>query len=194
MKERPILFSGPMVRAILEGRKTQTRRIIPDQSIISLREDGTPGKVQPRCPYGKPGDKLWVRETFRMFDSSIECACYDDCRCASFHGKPIYKADGNLESKWKPSIYMPRWASRIDLEITNIRAERLHDISEEDAKAEGIEESEPGMWKSYNKRAGWESVNCPVTSYRSLWESINGVGSWDENQFVWVIEFRRVNP
>lgn len=179
MKERPILFSGPMVRAILEGRKTMTRRIITDESIISLREDGTPGKVQPRCRYGKPGDRLWVRETFALTQ----------------HNLPVYKADSrdkdgklwpSVKSDpngvlWRPSIYMPRWASRIDLEITGIRVERLQDITEDDAKMEGVEPYDPdnGLY---------------VAGFYELWESINGTGSWDKNPWVWVVEFRRVKP
>jgi hypothetical protein len=152
MKERPILFSAPMVRAILDGRKTQTRRVIKEKL---MRGEGAHVN---NCQYGKPGDRLWVRETF----------CYHD-----YLARYLYKADGVTGVKWKPSIFMPRIASRIMLEITGIRVERLQDISEEDAIAEG-----------WPKSSDW---------YRSLWESINGQGSWVLNPWVWVIEFMVLN-
>jgi len=194
MTTRPILFSAPMVRAILDGTKTQTRRIVKSnycqatefKAMESNGEDyfawfcsgfdGYPIK----CPYGKPGDQLWVRETFRLFDSSTECACYDDCRCAKYHGKPIYRAtDDTMDGPWKPSIFMPRWASRITLEVTGIKVERLQDISARDALGEGV---------------GHHTMGNPIVCYLSLWESINGPGSWDANPFVWVIEFNRIKP
>jgi len=204
MKERPILFSGPMVRAILEGRKTQTRRVVnlpcnvehAEAELTRMQpgyEDGTrpifgiddePNAFSVKCPYGAPGDRLWVKETFRIFDSSEECACYDDCKCALFNGKPIYKADGNLESKWRPSIFMRRELSRITLEIEAVRVERLQEISDEDARAEGCEES-------IDSSGDWISMS---DVYADLWTSINGAGSWDANPWVWVIQFRRVKP
>lgn len=201
MKSRPILFSGPMVRALLDGTKTQTRRVVkPDycqatefKTIDELGNawflsgfDGYPFK----CPYGQPGDRLWVRETFRLFDSSVECACYEECRCSKWHGKPVYRATNEgADGSWKPSIFMPRAASRITLEITSIRVERLNGISDKDAIAEGIRTSD-GAWMSYSK--DYNRCVSPVTSYRTLWESINGPGSWAMNPFVWVIEFRKV--
>lgn len=185
MKERPILFSGSMVRAILEGRKTQTRRIIKPQPIPYSGAGDSKRKGHPwmpiggvfkqswRCPYGKPGDRLWVRETW----------AYEGTDGSSV--LPIqYRADRSdwLEcSKWKPSIYMHRAASRIDLEITGIRAEQIQEITEDDAKAEGVEPYAPD-----DGRYG--------AGYKSLWDSINGVGSWDVNPWVWVVEFRRVKP
>ncbi len=212
MKERPILFYGPMVRAILEGRKTMTRRIITDQSIISLREDGTPGKVQPRCPYGKPGDRLWVRETFgygNHYRGEHLDAVYRADKAwndSGEHPPAAFCSDWGpddpktgfkcADDRWRPSIHMPRWASRIDLEITGIRVERLHDISEEDAELEGMDIFEDGMGYSLRKqngeRGGWNREAKGV--FIDLWESINGVGSWDLNPLVWVVEFRRVKP
>lgn len=184
MKERPIIFSGPMVRAILDGRKTQTRRIVnpqPDCGLTSLATTTIAmkeGRYSIFCPYGQPGDRLWVRETFRIFDSQAECACYDDCRCAQLHGAPIYRADYPCdEDPWKPSIHMPRWASRITLEITGVRVERLNGISEDDACEEGV------------NLMDW---NCGRVAFKSLWKSINGRSSWEENPWVWGVEFKRI--
>lgn len=194
MKERPILFSVPMVMAILEGRKTQTRRIVKDTGLYAI-EEKYHGKETARrelanlatqCKYGKPGDRLWVRETWRTH----EMPNGDD--------GILFRADGSFvpientaeaaekwcavkRSLWRPSIFMPRWASRITLEITGVRVERLQDISSQDAIKEGIGitmRNEPGA----------------VQRYAEIWESINGPGSWAENPFVWVIEFRRIKP
>lgn len=159
MKERPILFSGEMVRAILEGRKTQTRRIIKgkrDANGISIEI--------PR--FGKIGDLLYVRETWSE----------------DFDGRIQYRADTDgTGRKWKPSIHMPRRVSRITLEITNIRVERLNDISEEDSEAEGVS----GTWtRDLNYK--WH--------FKKLWESLNGAGSWEKNPWVWVVEFKVVQP
>ena len=134
--------------------------------------------------------ELWVRESFRLFDLS-ECACYDFCNCMSYHGKPVYRATGDDgESKWTPSIHMPRWASRITLEITDVRIERLQDISEEDAIAEGP----PGLKFPAPPGSYWVTVDGRRQAFRSLWESINGPGSWDANPMVWVVEFKRIEP
>lgn len=185
MKERPILFSGPMVRAILDGRKTQTRRIIKNPDFYGCPTGDCPhwnqkecdAAMAKSCPYGKPGDRLWVKETF----------------VAPVDGKPVYRASipyGNLDchfKPWRPSIFMPRKASRITLEITSIRVERLNDISEEDAKAEGaeIQKETPGGWVICGPRIG-----SYREGYRWLWEQINGADSWDANPWVWVIEFK----
>jgi hypothetical protein len=180
-----------MVRAILAGRKTQTRRIIkPGQDScgdIILPED-------PRlpCPYGKPGDQLWVRETFRIFDSSKECSCYDDCQCSRHHGKPVYRADGDPGgNKWKPSIFMPRAASRITLEITGIRVERLQEISRADAFCEGVSTFFAGEALAYGiePKTRDDGESTPQRAYAAFWQSINGPASWAANPFVWVIEF-----
>lgn len=194
-RERPILFNGEMVRAILDGRKTQTRRVMKPQPgndnripwpgrkniVINIRDD----RVPQLCPYGQPGDRLWVRETFRLFDSHQECSCYDSCVCSKYNGKPVYRADSYWdESKWKPSIHMPRWASRITLEVTGVRVERLQDISEVDAHNEGITLD----MLPYNPA---DQHPCR-TWFRGLWEQINGPGSWDANPWVWVVEFRRM--
>jgi len=212
MKERPILFSGPMVRAILDGRKSQTRRVVKPQrhpfgDMLTANEvalEFSSGTRSVRCPYGQPGDRLWVRETFQpIFAEGVE---YKDTDWSTGKGYSIrYVAtdgitdwvdpDDNMTNRCKPSIHMPRWASRITLEITGVRVERLQEISEEDAKKEGIESEggDPKMWKSYNPKLGWLSVDDPAMSYRTLWESINGPGSWDANPFVWVVEFKRLD-
>lgn len=195
MKERPILFSGPMITAILEGRKTQTRRVInpqPEGKTLQSNLDGKwlskkfNGLLLPKiedlpihCPYGKIGDHLWVRETFRLYDSD-ECPHADfPCGCPR-NGTPLFKAshDCGDGEKWTPSIHMPRWASRILLEITNIRVERLQDISESDCLKEGV--GSPIL------------RDCKKPKFMQLWESINGADSWAANPWVWVVEFKVV--
>ena len=213
MKDRPILFSGPMVRAILEGRKTQTRRIVKPQPELQLKSarwmrcadeqhalftqhDGELcGQMAStrKCPYGKPGDRLWVRETWAPFIRGDGGRGWVDL--------VRYRADGaerqvddhedldRISEKgyhWRPSIHMPRWASRITLEVVGVRVERLQDISEEDAKAEG-----PQMDGRY-----WgDNPGCfdHRPAFQSLWESINGLGSWNANPWVWVVEFKPVD-
>lgn len=202
MAERGILFSGDMVRAILSGAKTQTRRVVRAPKGVCAAElahaiehmqrfevcdvikrgpcDGVSARV--RCPHGKPGDRLWVRETWAAFTYpdyfTGEC---DEVMCRPSemqerHGTSgcdvVYAADQKYcPNTWRPSLFMPRWASRIDLEINRVRVERLHAISEADAVAEGC---------------------ASVAEYRELWERINGAGSWDANPWVWVVDFRRV--
>jgi len=218
MKERPILFSTPMVQAILDGRKTQTRRIIKPQPRCSENHLGLgwdPKQVEwanepfrpvlsddvmycgncgeyvqfdgsgLKIPYGKGGDILWVRETF-----------IPPLRYGTIN-RYIYKAIEDLDcfkGYWKPSIFMPKEACRIRLEITNIKVERLRDVSREDAINEGID-SKTGsilgpLYKIYDTKE-WNIY--PIESYKSLWESINGKDSWNLNPWVWVIEFKRVN-
>jgi hypothetical protein len=219
MNEHPIIFSGEMVRAILEGRKTQTRRVItqahdgfsPAAAVYPARESGwiawwprdwnglaafTKEQYQNgfECPYGKVGDHLWVRETWKPY------CITSDIRAPQRLGI-IYRADNSQilnpaainvwrmdrVNKWRPSIHMPRWASRITLEITGVRAERLQDISQADARDEGVE--------------------CPLGShsdleigyrlaYRDLWDSINAKSSytWDGNNWVWAITFKFLPP
>jgi len=176
MKERPILFSAPMVRAILDGSKTQTRRIVKSQSNIC-------------CPFGKPGDRLWVRETFQgpLFDSdNSKCCVY---RADGGEAPEYVDADDNLRQGWKPSIFMPRWASRITLEITGVRVERLQDISASDCYAEGC--FRPDQLKSLGSEV--TTRDNARGAYRKLWESINGADSWDANPWVWVVEFKAID-
>lgn len=203
MKERPILFNTLMVRALLEGRKTQTRRIAKICKDPDLGCELTPGElsrldqdvIERACPHGRIGDRLWVRETW----------C--DTRVGGFDRPAHYKVDiGNPSEAndirlsyglpWIPSIHMPRWASRITLEITGVRIERLQDITEEDAKAEGIEREEgSAYWKNYETGPGWRYWESPIQSFRTLWDSIYGgdpAQCWDANPWVWVNEFRRV--
>lgn len=225
MKERPILFSAPMIRAILDGRKTQFRRVVKPQPFVKGAWGLTWEPKSPvfgpsysernvnwnpitnafadfyrdrgGSPFGQPGDRLWVREAHAFYglnylDLGVWHPIDRDVCCHFREACPV-----DLESRidrWRPSIHMPRWASRITLEITSVRVERLQEISEEDAKKEGIESEggDPKMWKSYNPKLGWLSVDDPAMSYRTLWESINGPGSWDANPWVWVIEFKRL--
>lgn len=211
MKERPILFSAPMVRALLDGRKTQTRRIIkpqPQCGVGRYTEDGTPGEVDwvlldydgdptdsvLRCPYGAPGNRLWVRETHALVAPSLSGRLeYDGARLVDSPFGPVeiwYRADGALGvmsmlfadgPRWRSSSRMPRWASRLTLEVTQVRVERLQDISEADAIAEGC-----GVMRDV----------VPVVTARdefaALWESIHGAKAWVRNPWVWVVEFKKV--
>lgn len=209
MKSRPILFSAPMVRALLDGRKTQTRRAVkpsgwqfePTSGSLAYNwlDDMTPiwlFKPQDRsrfkwvpCPYGRTGDELWVRETFGEF--------------VRRPGVPVYRADDPLalgsSNSWRPSIHMPRKYSRITLRITDVRVEPLQAISETDAIAEGIEPVGEA-WRSYEiihegPHKGKPNPHSAVpnraarTSYRELWEAINGPDSWTANPWVWVVSF-----
>ena len=195
IRSRPILFSAPMVRAILAGTKTQTRRIAkpvrhPDWGNLYspgalVREHEPMHVIYRACPYGQPGDRLWVRETFAHIyrDNTRPDERRDD--------DVAYKADHQgldeyAYGSWKPSIHMPSWASRITLEITGVLVERLQDISAKDAIAEGVRVHED----HHGKPSG--SIYSPVQAYCDLWESINGHGSWDANPWVWVLEFKRV--
>ena len=191
VKERPIIFSGPMVRAILSGEKTMTRRIVKDQSSVPDKNqfDRHPAWLKMRCPYGQPGDRLWVRETFGYVSPDEFERPLEECRieyradlpegCTDQPGQwPAEEARGeDIVPKWRPSIFMPRSASRLILEITSIRVERLQEITEKDAEAEGCFEKEPD--------------NDAVSMFADLWESLHGPGSWELNPWVWVIEFAR---
>ncbi|MBD9415876.1 hypothetical protein IB234_15040 [Pseudomonas sp. PDM16] len=199
MTERPILFSGPMVRAIIEGRKTVTRRVAKPVKHPDLGNIYAPGALvlehEPQhvidraCPYGQPGDRLWVRETF---------AVYGDEKFAAIH----YRADrphdvGRKGVGYKPSIHMPRWVCRILLEITAVRVERLQDISEDQAEAEGTQGCVPYCQSPYDSD-GAPACDCMNLTYKesfqALWSSINGANSWAANPWVWVVEFKRVMP
>ncbi|QPJ91269.1 hypothetical protein HS042_24470 [Serratia marcescens] len=231
MKERPVIFNSEMVRAILSGRKTQTRRVIanvsPDNCIPLQKPTKTKDGIYTHvmdapghglCPFGQVGDRLWVRETWAdvnhdghpaiayRADGGLRVIGEDDGEeedpnlekywFAQWYADLISGAEGN----WRPSIHMPRWASRITLEITAVRVERLNDISEEDAKAEGVRaiENNFGNGPSYcdyllpnlDDTAEW--YNRASDSFKSLWKSIYGAESWRANPWVWVIEFRRV--
>lgn len=197
MKERPIPFSAPMVRAILAGTKTQTRRVVKPQP--EAEHGGEPywfvggyrawiyrrttdllrkgGNVLP-CPYGQPGDRLWVREAWKAHTTFDHLPPRDIPQSHVWYmADDSYKA----ESRFRQGMFMPRWASRITLEFTAVRVERLQEISVGDAIAEGI------------PRGGPENPDgIEIREYRQLWERINGHGSWDANPWVWVVEFRRL--
>lgn len=193
-----------MVRAILDGRKTQTRRVLKPQprhrAIRSSEDDQwydadcVNAGVLLRCPYGQPGERLWARETwahvpvtaYRCSEGVQQTANPNDPDMAA-----VYAAgwDHSRPGRWRPSIYMPRWASRLTLEITAVRAERLQDISEVDAAAEGVEVEDYG--EEMPDGTGSHDYTC-IPNYRRLWESINGLGSWAKNPWVWVMEFRRI--
>lgn len=201
MKERPILFNAAMVNAILAGNKTQTRRVMKTQIVFGDVIEGFPplwhlptgpesgilypnGKrqIHAMCPLGKVGDRLWVRETWnktRIFQApdAGEVVVYAACDNRTDYGGP-----------WKPSIHMPRAASRITLEITAVRVERLQDISEQDALAEGVRTEQDAA----NEGASW--YDKPRRAFQFLWQSIYGPESWDANPWVWIIEFKRITP
>ena len=188
MKERPILFNGEMVRAILDGRKTMTRRVVKPQPGPLGIHPAMRVQMAENPPLGTIGDRLWVRETFRIYNSASECACYDECKCASVNGKPLYRASDPSpdDDKWTPSIHMPRWASRITLEVTGVRVERVADITEEDAKAEGCEGHPVSGHNGFPN--GW----APRDEFQDLWQSI--YSNWDANPWVWVYQIRRIKP
>lgn len=208
MKERPILFKDEMVRSILDGRKTQTRRIVKPQplndDIDNLGDLSTIviGGNFIKCPYGHIGDRLWVRETWRQFDAAVECGCSEaPCNCPQT-GDVIYRAThDNVESKWKPSIFMPRWASRITLEIKNVRVERLQDISEKEAIAEGVDfvRCPACGYSKFDCDVQLDHYLCEypqppsaINEFITIWKSINGADSWGKNPWVWVIDFERI--
>lgn len=239
MTERPILFSGPMVRAILAGKKTQTRRPLKPQPpsvdavqrlagdgyhlFQPVREDlaywGVAGPVWAvreeagvaswRCPYGAPGDRLWVRETWQQMPTG-------PCRAGEATGRPnwpgvgerphvpsrwnpecsiVYRADGEIPDRWRPGIHMPRWASRLSLEVTGVRVERLDAITEEDARAEGM--AFDGRWWLGGTHHIKGTPRCLATAREALldrWDGMYGGGDYerDANPWVWVVEFRRL--
>lgn len=220
MRERPILFSASMVRALLDGTKTQTRRVVKWHGLepglnlqfsgLSVERSGSnwvlssPTRdsyayrsVPMPCPYGQPGDRLWVREAIRLVPDQEP----DD---GTGRVLSTYGADGSLTVAdawpWKrsylPPMHCPRGLSRIDLEITGVRVERLQDISDEDAVAEGTP-----CYVCDRTMDGRSEDEChcfhsqaKASDYRNLWEQINGDGSWDVNPFVWVVEFKVVRP
>lgn len=245
IKERPILFSAPMVRAILESRKTVTRRAIKVQPHVDASgnfcvgssnygQDGygkpmTKHFVNGCCPYGKPGDRLWVRETFALLGNEDGCCIdwqdnlvkgdergaariYRACCPPGDYGlnqipaKAEWKPDTEAmeyDGAWRPSIHMPRWASRILLEITDVRVERLQDGEGETAFesryiAEGINRIHQGdgdyAFHPFKSEPGPGNWTDPFDAWRELWVSINGAESWNANPWVWVVEFKRVTP
>ena len=228
IKERPILFSAPMVRAILEGRKTVTRRAVNPQPALTdgsgfswkghLFGRGSDDRENSRnfskhcCPYGKPGDRLWVRETWYCNHFEVQKGPYlqpadmVDLDQAREDGDLVYAADGltpyeQEQPTWKPSIHTPRWVSRILLEITDVRVERLQDISEAQAMAEGI------VGVAFRPDDGWPICTgymvgpddgktglqtTAAKAFAGLWDSVGG--DWNANPWVWVVEFKRVTP
>lgn len=192
-----------MVRAILDGRKTQTRRVITERWQQCLSPEDEPEDFLPICPYGLPGDKLWVRETFAYIWPDVDPVPLHECtieyradsRVAYPGGWPAEDAKGNDDApKWKPSIFMPRWASRISLEIVEVRVEQIQAISEDDAKAEGLRAVKgPLDTLMYEGLAAYGQFADPRVAYRMLWDDINfkrGYG-WDTNPWVWAITFRK---
>ena len=205
MKDRPILFSGAMVRALLAGTKTQTRRPLrdgtwwtPEHGVIRMAPAGLActGIASVSCPYGAPGDRLWVRETWMdLQGTGVEVRTGDRSRYAYGADTPAGSYGDEQRKlyglKWRPSIHRPRAASRITLDVVGVRVERLREISEEDAISEGIERTNSGFWSTHGRSP--DGTYNPRTSFRTLWESINGPGSWDANPWVWVVEFKRAN-
>lgn len=216
MSERPILFSSEMVRAILDGSKSATRRIIKPQPVTDgkawacywehANHDGQYGpsawgldekpcdSMLGHCPYGEVMERLWVRETFAETEGDGGPVVMYKAGGYLMNGATGDKRDGTWKEevfpgdagkiyppdKWKPSIFMPRWASRLLLEITGVRVERLQEMSHKDALEEGVtyDVSKPD--------------GSPLSRFQKLWESINGKGSWSANHWVWVVSFKRI--
>jgi hypothetical protein len=201
MKERPILFSDAMVRALLDGTKTQTRRIVKDTGMYAVDASVHGNETAAReltnlatncCPYGQPGDRLWVKETHApMGDMQSPTSCW-------------YRSDREYPQvkKWRPSIFMRRECSRINLEILSVRVERLQSISDADAITEGIERVPDNFgngpaYRDYTMAYPEDTsewFNNPIRSFQSLWELINGAESWSANPWVWVVEFKMIAP
>lgn len=217
---RPILFSGPMVRAILDGRKSVTRRVVnithrtPGLAAALLPPAGIPARphvAAELCPYGAPGDRLWVRETHAIVPATAYAMSHDD-------GKPldhrrqdddwaVYREGWSrcAPGRWRPSIHMPRWASRITLEVTEVRVERLQEITELGAHDEGVERT-PDPWPVFGMAGGtpmeeraqerWldKYSHWYRDRFHVLWDSINSARGhgWDANDWVWVVKFKRV--
>lgn len=210
IKERPILFLAPMVRAILEGRKTVTRRPVkatkahadgfmmldhgkgwrPYNAFGDFASDHEGMEYPIACPHGKLGDRLWVRETCFINDyreASVPEQERADCEIHyRADGIPDFEGEEEL-IRWRPSIHMPRWASRILLEVTDVRVERLQDITEEQALAEGIKKHSDG---GYHVEDGKHYSDSPVESFACLWSSVGG--DWDANPWVWCVSFKRI--
>ncbi|MCJ0804073.1 hypothetical protein [Vibrio vulnificus] len=199
MKVVPMIFNTEMVKALLDGRKTVTRRPVKVDHERGMKGPvvrGRNGEVSVLsfaptaglCPFGNVGDLIYVRETFRLFNHSDECGCSDYCNCPP-SGTPIYLATcgDDSESKWKPSIHMPRTASRLTLKVTNVRIERVQDISEEEAIKEGINKHH--QLPAFKSPIGYHT--SPAYAYEELWNSI--YGNWDENPYIWVIEFEVIH-
>jgi len=204
MRERGMIFNADMVRAVLNGSKTQTRRMLTPRHLELIGLAARSGECYPLesgqqhansqsyyrefCPFGAVGDRLWVRETFSVVPRTAYAAsegvqqviCPDDSHEAAIFRAGWEHSSGGI--RWRPSIHMPRWASRITLEITGVRVERLRDLSEEDAKSEGVTPPAGGVLP------GWEHR----INFRELWMSIYGADNWEANPWVWVIEFKRV--
>lgn len=186
MAERPILFSGPMVRALLAGTKTQTRRVVKGPALEWLDSAGlVPWYValpeNRLCPYGYPGDSLWVREAWArtVVGTGTDMLVYREGDNRTDYGGP-----------WKPSIHMPRSACRLWLEVTAVRIERLQSMCESDAEDEGIREQATTGWFSVPGIKG--AGTTARAAYALLWNQINGAGSWEQNPWVWVVEFKRL--
>lgn len=235
MKSRPILFSGPMVQAIINGAKTQTRRIVnpptwlaqPDGALETMRTEpqkvwgigGSGSVLNPRlktwcCPYGVPGDRLVVKEAAWLWCERRPNGTTKTGRpkwhyvplpsapvhfCADHPKKPatsvVSPGTGN-EWGWrkKPGRFLPRAASRLTLEVTEVRVQRLRDISEEDAQAEGIARAADGYWFNYAENGPTHQLG--VDSFRSIWDSLNGkrpAAAWKDSPFVWCVSFKRVD-
>ncbi len=220
VRERPILFSGAMVLAILEGRKTVTRRIIKPQPDFSNWSEPEPptsdlvneawqtGHVDAKCPHGKPGDSLWVRERWSKHIQPLTAQGHTRGRefcvfpdggqtfswCKEYHpGLAEYHPGAFDGCKWRPSIFMPRWASRITLQIDAVRVERLDQITEEDARAEGVER-QMDMHGRDPRGSGDIIVSYSYREpFKALWDSINGKAApWATSPFVWVLSFHQI--
>lgn len=234
MNAKPILFSNEMVRALLEGRKTQTRRVVNNPEYFGCLTGDCPhdlsdecaNAMRAECPYGKPGDLLWVRETWadliavspatdkpmdigpgeRLIQEPTFWTDEKGRQRWNYDGQVIaYRANSDVEfcdgdgfmgdmadrsdmPRWRSPIHMPRWASRLTLRITDVRVQRLQDISEADAKAEGVQMEDERYWVDYSM-PGTQITLSAKKSFNTLWESINGPGSWEANPWVWALTF-----
>ncbi len=221
MKERGLMYKDVMVRAFLERRKTMTRRLVKDADrdfwthrgwrpvvacgrvieweTLDKKHVFGAGAPRPTCPHGIPGDRIYVKETF-LWDNDDYVARY---KAEPWMGEPdpdtaevYYRASEPspeiFDGRWRSPMFMPRWAARLRHDIVTVRLERLQEITEEDAIAEGIERGDCGLWRNYDPklRLGWTAVDDPRLSFMTLWTMLHGRESWDANPWVWVLELK----
>lgn len=202
MKEKPILFSGPMIRSLLAGTKTVTRRVVKPETYggesgLQFEFPGWHGSLGAKrfadeyCNFGKVGDRLWVRETWQQVYPVRNGQWHTASNVKEGFGKILYAADTDRDEppKWRPSIFMPRWASRITLEIVGVRCERLQEITEAEAQQEGLSPTMLSVDEMLTNHAAYSTV----ASFRELWDGLNGKKfPWQSNPWVFVISFKRI--
>ncbi|MCK3849974.1 hypothetical protein [Pseudomonas sp. W2Jun17] len=211
MKVRPILFSAPVVRAILQGQQTVTRRKLKiPHGLWQASDSGELVPIPANCPYGQPGDRLWVRESFGEVYEYCDHPEMPGCETEYWHIEWKYRADGETPEiedgvfeGWRPNIHMPREASRLLLEVIDVRVERLRDSADLDLLDElgdMLEDCDSVAGKEFSRIEHLQSAGAPLKmipemyGFKAFWDGKHGAGSFDANPWVWVVEFKRVTP